>query len=263
MLDDIFGGGSSEPELLMPKWARKASKELTEAALPKAKERIARAGEAYPGGLTAPLSEYEQTGLGILGNYLTSPMPTETPLYTAAESELAKTLAGEEYDPVEGAYYQAYRNQVMRELKEAKERLAAATSASDKYFGGGRIEQTAELESKAMEDLATILGQLYETERARRLEAITPAMQMTTFGELAPVQRVEAAETYGALPRYIEQAGLSAEYQEWIRQLQDLGIPLETAMGLALHPYEYTVEEPSTAIGDIASALATIYASGA
>lgn len=104
------GGGMSSAE---PKWQSKMRKKLSEQAMPKAKQRIARAGEPYPGQLTAPLSEYEELGLGSLGEYLRSELPTENPLYGLAQREMQQTLSGE-YDPYEGEYYSAFRENVLR-----------------------------------------------------------------------------------------------------------------------------------------------------
>jgi hypothetical protein len=227
-----FGGGGSTKQTTTYTLGPEGQ-QLYQAAAPGAAERLARAGEAYTGELTAGLSKEEQTGLATLDEYLASAPSTESPLYKAGVSELQKTLGGEEYDPIGGAYYQAYRNQVMRELQDAKDRLAASTSARDKFFGGGRIKETSELEEGALGNLQTVLAQLYENERTRRLGAVPEALSYAQYGELVPMGRVAAAEQYGALPREVEQAGLSAKYTEWLRQLSDLGIPLDTALALA------------------------------
>lgn len=210
---------------------------LAGAAEPGALERIGRAGEKYPGPLVAALSEFEETGLEGLRDYLGKPLPTEGELYTSAVDEIAKTLAGE-YDPAQGEYYKAYKTSVLRELEEAKDRLAAATSARDKYFGGGRIATTGELEESAVGDLALVLGQLAERERERRLTAVPQALGLTEYEEQAPVRRVEVSQQLGALPRIIEQMETDREYQEWVRALGDLGIALDTAKGLATYKPE-------------------------
>lgn len=229
---------------------------LAGAAQPGALERLSLAGTAYPGELTAGLSEPEQMGLQTLKDYLASAPSTESAMYKAGESELMKTLGGEEYDPLGGAYYQAYRNQVMRELQEAKDRLAASTSARDKYFGGGRIKETGNLEEGATNQLAMTLATLAENERTRRAGAVPQALQYTQYGEQVPVARVAAAEQYGALPREVEQQGLDREYQEWIRQLTDLGIPLDTALALAtMQPNVVKTGGGVTDLGFLVSAL--------
>jgi len=207
---------------------------LAGVAQPGAEERLRLAGTEYQGPLVAALSEFEQQGLAELGDYLNSPLGTEGELYGSAEEEILKTLQGE-YDPVNSDYYKAYKNQIMREIQEAKDRLAARASAGDKFFGGGRISTEGEMEESALGQMAVTLGELQERERERRLGAVQQALQLTQYGEEAPVARITAAETLGALPRLIKQAEYDADYQEWMRALNDLGIALDTATGLATY----------------------------
>lgn len=214
---------------------RKQLGALGKAAQPGALQRIGLAGTEYQGPLVAALSEFEETGLASLEDWLGSELPTEGTLYKSAADEIQKTLSGEAYDPVHGEYYQAYRTQVMRELEEAKDRLAARASAGDKLFGGGRIATEGEMEESALGQMALILGQLQERERERRLGAVGQALGLTQYEEAAPLARVAASQQYGALPRLIEQAEMDAEYQEWMRALNDMGIALDVATGLATY----------------------------
>ena len=219
--------------------AAEMRKSLAEAAEPGAKERISRAGETYPGPLIAALSEFEETGLAGLGEYLGKPLPTEGIMYKSAADEIQKTLAGEEYDPTHGEYYQAYRTGVMRELTEAKDRLASRAAKGGKFFGGGRLAVEGEMEESAVGNLALIAGQLAERERERRLGAVSQALGLTQYEEAAEIQRIATSQQLGALPREIEQAQLDVEYQEWMRALNDLGISLDVATGMATYSPSY------------------------
>lgn len=221
-LDEIFGTDETPIKPLMTPAQREGQKELLGASLPLATDYLSKAGQPYPGDMT---TGYEQQGLDILGNYLSSPLPTESEAYKGAMGELEKTF-GNEYDPVGGEYYQAYRTAVLRELEESKDRLAAKTSASDKYFGGGRIKETSNLEEGATNNLALVLGQLFENERSRKLQAVPLAQQMLGYGEQAQTNRVGASQAYGGLE-------FEREYGEYLRQMQELGIPLQTALTLS------------------------------
>ncbi len=261
---DIFGGDDddSAPQILEAFPGQQAlTGELAEAAKPGALDRLGRAGEAYPGQLTAGLSEFEQLGLGTLGDYLSSELPTEGGLFQAAKGELLKTLEGG-YDPNESQYWQAYQQNVQRLAQEAQDKINAQTSARDKYFGGGRIAVSGELQETVTGNLQQELGRLFEAERERRLGAVDPAMRLTTFEELAPLARVEASQQFGGLPRQIEQGGLDRNYNEWIRQLNDLGIPLDVATGLATYKADFWAPEAATGggFGDMASTLAQLFA---
>jgi len=247
-------------------WQRKGMKALSKTAQPGAEERVARAGEAYTGDLVAGLSEPEQISQDLLAQYLAGSPATNDPLFQAAESELTNTLSGDTYDPVGGAYYQAYRNAVQRELRNATNELAARTSASDQFFGGGRIAEEGKLQEGAVNTLALELGRLSEAERQRRLEAVQPALTMTQYKETAPLTRVAAAQEYGALPRQIEQAELDAAYQEWNRQLNDLGIALDVYTGMLTYVPPTSVQTlPSVASliqGGVSGAQAALEALG-
>jgi len=259
-LKDLFKSEEIEPKTLESPWQTAFRKKLFEMAEPGALERIRRAGEPYTGELVAPLSEYEETGLGTLGKYLGSELPTESPLFKAATAEAEKTLSGEGYDPFKSEYYQAYRANMMRELQQAKDRLGSATSARDAFYGGGRIAETGRLEETAMGSIAEKLGSMYETERARRLGAVPTALGLTQYAEEAPLGRVAAALQYGALPRNIEQMGLEAEEQEYLRQLTDLGLPLDVA--LAMGTYKPTTYMPTYQQSQLMQILQTLGGGG-
>jgi len=248
------GGGVSGPQMTPEQ--REALKQILPPATDKALTRIARAGQAYPGEFVAPLSEFEEFGLGALDRYLGSELPTQSNLFGAAKGRLEDVLSGE-YDPFESQYYQSLRQNVLRELEESKDRLGAQTSARDKYFGGGRIETEGELEEQALGSLAQQLGAMYERERA---EAIPQAMKLMAFEESMPLQRMQAAFGYGSLPRTMEQAQLEAERQEWQRQLEDLNLPVQVATGLTTYQPSYLYQSPTpsswpSVVGDIGSSL--------
>ena len=240
-----------------PAWQRQTRQQLAGLAKAPAYQRISRAGEAYPGQLTAGLSDLEKQAIGLGQQAMSQPslasMLANEPLYQASRQQLMSTLTGT-YDPVAGAYYQGLRNQVMRELQDAQARLAAQTSARDAFFGGGRISAAGRLQEGALNTLTQELGRLYENERARQLQAAQLGGQMGYQQAIAtttePWQRAQYAAELGALPRAIEQAELDARYQEWLRQLSDLGLPLDVLMSVAT--YAPNVAVGTSPIGSLA-----------
>jgi hypothetical protein len=228
-LDSIFGRDKKEaPVSLMTPEQQRTQKNLLNKAGPIAESSMSRYGQPYPGELT---TKYEQQGLKTLGDYLSSPTPTESPLYQGAAGELERTLSGD-YDPVGSQYYQSYRTAVMRELQEAKDRLANEKAASEKLFGGGMNTESRELEEGAVGDLAVILGQMFENERNRKLQAVPLAQSLMGAGEGMTQARIGASQSLGGLE-------FQREYGDYIRQLQESGIPLETAINLATTKNEY------------------------
>lgn len=226
------------PKRLQEPWQIEMQQYLAGLSKTGAGEAITKAGTAYPGSLT---TSYEDIGLGTLGEYLSSPLPTESNLFGLSSAELEKTLSGKEYDPATGPYYEAYRTNIMRELQQAKDRIAARSSSRDAFFGGGRLDQEREVEEGAMGSMAQELGRLYEGERARRLNAVPTALQTMGWAEQVPQGRVAASQEYGGLE-------FQRGYSEYVRQLASLGIPLEMASKLAMYAPEYYQPgyEPST-----------------
>jgi len=245
---------NKKPKLLMLPEQYQAYQSLLPAATEAGRQLTTVGIQPYARELTAPLSEYESLGLKGLGEYLTSPLPTEGKLFGLSGAELEKTLGGTYYDPATGPYYEAYRTNVMRQLQQAKDRIAHRTSGADAFFGGGRLGQEREFEEGAMGSLAQVLGQLYEAERQRRLETVPLALQTMGWAEQIPQSRIAASQQFGALPRLIDQAELTARYQDFIRQLQMMGKSLDEAVALAKSMPEYWMPQPADTTG-MANAL--------
>lgn len=256
------GGGKTKIKRLDPyAGSTKDMAKLAGMAMPGAAEALQMAGEPPPIQKTAPMSGVEQMAYGGLEDYMTSPLPSEAPLYQAGRGEIEKTLAGD-YDPVGSTYYQAYRTAVMRELQEAKDRLAASTSARDKYFGGGRIETTGELEESAMGDLAMVLGQLTERERERKLGVAPMAIEEAIRESRLPAERAEIGLGLGGLPRQLEELGFTREHAAYLQEMKNLNIPLETAIALMTSKPEYTAQQQGGGLMDILPALALMAGMG-
>lgn len=248
-ISSLLGGKDKKPKLLMMPEQIKAYSSLLPSLTAKGGQYINVAGQPYQGELTAPLSEYEELGLKSLGDILRQPMPTTSNLFGLTTEELEKTLGGKEYEPTEGPYYEAVRTNLMRELQQAKDRIAQRSSARDAFFGGGRLQQEREVEEGALGRLAQVLGEIYERERTRKLETIPLALQQMGWAEQIPMQRVAAAEQLGALPRQIEQQELVARYQDFIRQMQELGATLQGAVQMAAMNPQYWASAPSDTSG--------------
>ena len=208
-------------------------KELAEAAQPGAVSRLEQAGRPYPYKLGADPTSAQQWSFGALDDWLDSPMPMDDKLWGLSRDEYEKTLGGDYYDPAEGDYYKALKTNLLRELAEAKDRLHSTTSARDQYFSSGRVAGEGELEEDAVNQLAQIVAALMEKERMTRLGSIPGAMGLMAQEELYPQGRIEGAQAYGSQERDIELQNQQIKYGEWMRQLQDLGIPLEVAMKIA------------------------------
>lgn len=169
---------------------------------------------AYPGELVAGISPYEKRGLGLLGTYMGAP---PSPYYGLAGRELERTMEGG-YDPFTSEYYKAMRKGQMKELKEAGKRLGEEAATRGLYYSGPRLSQQRELEEGVTTNLGQILATLSERERARRLGAVPELERFAGTMEARPLEQSKAGLLLGALPRTLEQAGLTSKYNEWLRR---------------------------------------------
>ena len=238
-------GGNDKPKLLMTPEQKEAYKVLLPSLTAKGKEFAEVGSQPYPGQMTAPMSQYETMGLKGLGEYLDTPMPTQSNMFGLTTDELEKTIEGREYDPITGPYYEAYRTNIMRELDQAKDRIAARSSSRDAFFGGGRLDQEREVEEGAMGSMAQVLGGLFENERQRRLNAVPMALNQMGWAENVPVSRIATSQQFGALPRQIEQQELTARYQDFVKQLTNMGMSMQAAVDMATSNPQYWMPQPA------------------
>jgi hypothetical protein len=158
---------------------------------PSTTDIFSQLAQPYTGQFTAPISSGEQY----------------------ATDWMRKALEGN-YDPRTSDYYQGMRTQIYDDLDKAKTGVRQSAALGGMLASTPRIGQEATLERKALNDVSTLLGGMYETER-NRLQQLAP-QYMTAAG----------------VERGIQQAELDKQYQEFIRQITALGIPLDTALKL-------------------------------
>ncbi len=86
---------------------------------------------------------------------------------------------------------------------------------------------------------------------------------MLGFEERMPLGRIAAAQQLGALSRQWEQAVLDAQREEYLRQLTDLGIPLDVATQMSTYQppmYQPTYgPSPFSQVAEPVADIATAY----
>ena len=240
---DFFGGGgdkAAEPQLLEPAWQTELREQLATAAKPGALERIGSFGDPVPFNLAGPTSE-QNMGFQELMKFLSGPQSTQSDLFQSAKGEVQDTLDSK-YDPYKGEYYKAYKENVMRELQEATDRIKAQRSSREGgIFGGGMTNILGELGETSQGQLSQMLAELYEKERERKLNAVPMAAQLTAFEEAAPMARFESliSPTGGGFERAFEQQGYDTQRAERLRQLQELGLSVDVATGMSTYKPDY------------------------
>lgn len=239
----------TKTESLEPEWQTQLRTETAGQAMPKAEERVRRAGESYDGELTAPLSDQQNRGLGVLGDALDRGPVTSGESWGQIQAALQDQLAPGD-DPAGKSYYQNYKTALIKEMRAAEERMASSRPGG--FVGDGRMGADAQSE------VAAVLGQLSENDRSRRNEAIPLGLQATELEDRLPFDLINASQTTGSLPRAIEQQQNDADYQEWMRSLNDLGIPLDTIAGLTTYTPNQAVFQDEGYLGEVAGAIGAI-----
>lgn len=206
--------------------------------------QIGKTAPAYEGEMVAPLSEQENQSFDYLNKYVTQQPSESTQL---ARNEIKKTLTGQ-YDPTTSPYYQSVKAEAARNLQDSLSGISSDAAGGGRYWSGARLAQQGEARTDVANALNTLLGQMSENERARRLTAAQQAQSLGQEETALPLQQATALQGLGALPRENQQAYNEAAYNEWLRQQQ---YPLQIAqLASPYATYSPTVAEtgytPST-----------------
>lgn len=183
-------------------------------------------GTPYTGKFNAPMSSSENQGMGILQNYLNSPGKTD--LLGNAQGEINKTLTGG-YDPYTSDFYKSARVGARQEQNDAQNQLNAQLGGRGKFFSSEALNENQQLQTRTTNYLQNVLAGLSQNERQNRLNVLPQAVSVNDAITEAPLQQIAASQTYGALPRTLDQHELESQYQEFQRQRSEMTLPLAAA----------------------------------
>ncbi len=241
-MGDLFGGSESESPQILEAFPGQQGllKQLGEASTPKGLKAIGLAGKPFAE-LLAPLSQHQQQGLGGIGDVLNRPFATQSPLFQQGQQAISGALEG--FDPFKDLRFKALQTNLQRELKRAKDRIAARSSAKDQFFGGGRLDQEREAEESSLGQMATLAGQLEAESRRNQLAAVPLAQQYAALSAEEPRSRLmDQLLGLGAVPRQFGQEQITAKNQEQQRILQELtNIGLNTGLQTSMFKPDFFV----------------------
>ncbi len=234
-------------------------------------EGLGEAVVPFEGRLSAGLQPVQQTSLAALEqmalNLAGGGSPTGTGLQGQAETALSGLLTEGPTDfedffktNVEAPLLKSFEEEVVPRLQATQARNFFSTGAQRAQDRGQ--EQLLDTLGRERSGLAFATR---EADRNRRLQALGLVDTITGL----PINQAAQLLAIGEIPRQIEQAGLSAEYAEFIRQQQQRSERVQQllqAIGLPVLENIATVTEGSTGlvpsflagggIGDIASIMA-------
>ena len=213
--------------------------------------KIDQPGPVYQGKTAAEMTDQEKASLDKVSQYANQ-MKGST--FNAAKGEIEKTLGGQ-YDPATSPYYQAVKAQSAANLEDTKRQIASDAAAKGRYFTGSRVKQQARETGESNRNLDVILGTLAENERQNRLNVIPQALALAQAEEQLPLQQAAALQTYGALPRNIEQAKLDAQLENFYKSQYEYPLSIMQLIAGVQAPPVYQAKGPSAAQNATQSAL--------
>lgn len=197
---------------------------------PYLQERIGKGLPEYTGEWVAPATEYETAGLGRLGEYMQSGLPETTQFGLGQYKNALAGMSPEQTIDWYNTYIapeerRIFNQQTLPGIKEA-------------YVGPGTFWGTPRAEAESTAGQAFGTGQMSrigsaimsERESARNMLQYLPAMNELEQG--LPLRQAQAGLQYGSLPRQLQQAELSAKFEEFKRTSPELSPILELAQGL-------------------------------
>ncbi len=217
--------------------------------------QIGKTAEQYGGEMVAPMSDEERQSLDWLKNYINA---GESSMTSAAKGELNKTLKTDVYDPTKSGYYQAVKAEAAKNLEDTERQIAGDAANGGDYWTGARLGEQAKARTDLANALNTLLYGMAEQERQNKLDAASKAAAIGQAEQQEPLQKAQALQSLGALPRTLQQAYDEAVYNEWLRATQDYPLQIASlASGLAREPYYAKTTKTPSQFGQIMSDPAT------
>ena len=171
----------------------------------------------YPGQTVAGMTGAEQTSQDLLSQYLQAPV---NPLLTQASEILSSTM-GRMTPEAMASFWETniapqqerlFREQTMPGVKEAW-----AGPGGGGYWSSGRASAQQRAGEVFGEQQATGLGNTIMRGQEFGAQLAPIAMQLGEYLDKLPVQKAEIAQALGSLPRVLEQAQMTSDFNEWMR----------------------------------------------
>lgn len=189
-----------------------------------------RLGEGLPGwegGFTAPMGGEEEMGMNLLRSYIGGGLGETAQLGLGQYQQALQGLSPEQ---VHEQYMKYQAPQEQRYLKET-----TIPTFKESMVPGGTLRSTGtergigDIVSRFGEGQLGRIGEQITTERAGARGMLPYLSQMA--GLEGGVPQMEAAFQYGQLPRMIEQAELTAQFEEFKRTTPELSPLIDKMLG--------------------------------
>jgi len=252
------GGQTISAKQMIPEFQAGAGQKLAE-WIKKYMDQYAP-GETYPGALSAGMSSQEQSGMSLLDQFLGGSNIGD--LFKAGKSQVLDTLSGKYADPNASPFIKAMKNMSAQDLQDAINKSTQGLGARGKFFSTAALGETKDLTSRNLTNLNSIIGNFIQNERQNMLSTVPLANAMDEY-ELttAPLAKVGASQTYGALSRTLEQADYERRYNDYLRKHTEMAQPISVAQGLYSTQQPYGIQNwqmPKENTNSLSSLLSTL-----
>lgn len=232
------GGQTVTAQPMIPGWQMALGEDLSKWTQQNLKNYTP--GQAYGGKMTVTQpSNFEQIGLNILNNTLTQPALGST--YTAANNNIMDTLNGKFADPANSPFIQAATKLAGQNLQDSITQTRGQRGARGTYFTRAGLQDERLLGERTQNNLNGLIADYINQERGRQLQAAPIAKSLEEFRLDAPLKQTAASQTFGALPRILEQADLDKMYQDYVRGREELSQVPQVGASVFGRPIQYGV----------------------
>lgn len=249
------GGDTISADQMIPSWQADSGKALSAWA-----QRFLpdyTPGAAYGGQFTAGMSPEEQKGLGTLDGFLNGPGTGD--LFAAAKGQTLDTLGGKYLDPNQNPWIKSMTALSSQNLGDQINAARASEGARGNFFSSGSQNNERLLRERTLNNLNATVGQALQTERQNQVNAVPVAQALDQYANnTVPLSQVNASQTYGALSRTLSQADLESQYNDYLRQRNELsGVP-SAAQGVYGTQQPYGLKSVTSPVTETNTPLANI-----
>jgi hypothetical protein len=170
----------------------------------------------------------ETTGLSELQKLLTSGIPDQ---FRMGNDALASILNPDpnyvqsQFDP--------FKTQVQRQIADSTKEAKRNAGYAGNLYSTDAIKRLGDVQARGNETLTSELARLTDSALNRRAAAIPLAYQAGQAQEGINLGRIGASQTYGALPRTLNNAGVAEKNAELLRRRNELLLPINAASTVA------------------------------
>ena len=207
---------------------------VTAAAGEKATQFLETAGDPFPSSLVnpTPLTDFQQQLFGQIPGLFEGGPFTESPLFQQSVDVLSRTAEG--FDPFKDTRLTAFRSSLEQEIKRAKDRIAARTSAGDEFFGGGRRDQEREVEEQGIRDIGSLAAQLEAESRRQAIAAASQLPNLASLQQNVPLDFFQQQLGFADIPRSFDEQTRIAQLGELGRQRGELASTVGPALSTSM-----------------------------